>query len=293
MGEWNVDIGGVVSFKEVRLGFQALTFFYRKSRLLVPRNSFNSTDTFYSNVCIRSEKEIEKTRTLYSGRLKYKNSTESTSKAKGKREALPLYKEPLWSRSTNRTLKPIMSFTDNVIQLFSLDNETAVLVIGDFKSSETLVSFAGFISKAISYLKDKGTPKIIIDVTGNGGGSLALGNDAAMQFFPTADHYFGTNMRWNPALQAMLTSNIDPNRTFWDLGQYHKMDGSDFSSYQEFLGPVRSDGDYFTRIARPDLAERNAEKSDGSALPAAYKGPQPFKTENIIIVGFFTWLTIT
>lgn len=124
--------------------------------------------------------------------------------------------------------------------------------------------------------------KVIIDLSGNGGGFVTLGQNLAMQFFPESDHFFGSNMRWNPALQVMLTSDVDPNATYWDIGHYKKMDGSDFKSYQEFLGPVHRDNDYFTVIGVPDTVESIAET--GVHMPSSYDGPQPFDTDNIVLV---------
>lgn len=180
------------------------------------------------------------------------------------------------------------------MNLFVLDDETGVLEITSFDwyseefAVEFLATFSMFLSDAILYLKNLGITKIIIDLSGNKGGVTALGNDAAMQFFPEADHFFGSNMRWNPAIDTMLTKGKDPtDMGYWDIGHYKKIDGSDFASYKEFLGPVFQDGDYFTPIAIADIAEENTEDSLGG-LPPSYTGHAPFDAENIILVRLCT-----
>lgn len=200
----------------------------------------------------------------------------------------------------NQTLNPsIMASANNELSLYQLDDETGVMVITSFAPEDSyspaaaagvdeeavfINKFVSLATEAISYLHQRGLTKIIIDLSGNGGGFTTLGENLAMQFFPKANHFFGTNMRWNPALATMLTKGADPNTTYWDLGHYRKLDGTDFASYQEFLGPVPKDDDYFTVIAIPDVVETNAE--DGANLPSSYSGPQPFETEDIVLVSF-------
>lgn len=200
--------------------------------------------------------------------------------------------------TVHQTLSPaLLTSAHGEISLHILDDETGVLVINSFISSDETPSttdddadaifinkFASLATEAISDLRQKGITKIIIDLSGNGGGFISLGQNLAMQFFPEVDHFFGTNMRWSPALATMLTKGKGLNATYWDLGHYRKMDGSDFSSYEEFLGPVHKDDDYFTVVAVPDIVESNAE--DGGELPGSYSGPQPFDTDNIVLVSF-------
>lgn len=198
----------------------------------------------------------------------------------------------------HQTLSPaLLTSAHGEISLHLLDNETGVLVITAFAPAETTTAsddvdqdaifmnkFVSLATEAISDLRQKGITKIIIDLSGNGGGFVSLGENLAMQLFPGVNHFFGTNMRWNPALAAMLTKGEGLDATYWDLGHYRKMDGSDFSSYKEFLGPVQKDDDYFTVIAIPDTVETNAE--DGGDLPSSYTGAQPFDTDNIALVSF-------
>lgn len=198
------------------------------------------------------------------------------------------------SISVNRSITPPVVEMDNgELSLYILDQETGVLVVNSFATEDPsltsdadqttfMTKFVSSATESISYLRQRGISKIIIDLSGNGGGYVSLGENLALQFFPKSDHFFGSNMRWNPAIQAMLTSEEDHNATYWDIGHYEKMDGSDFESYQEFLGPVHRDNDYFTVIAIPDTAESNAEAD--VHMPSSYNGPQPFDTDNIVLV---------
>lgn len=273
-------------------------------------DSFHSTDTFYKKVCVRSQQEVSGVLDSQSvaslswfGDEVVENNDHRHPKATNKRnnpkKGRALDPHRLLKRTgdpantMNETLTPsVSSLSGGEMSLYLLDDKTGVLVVSAFMASETtdngesafMIGFASFATKAISYLRQKGASRIIIDLSGNGGGLVALGENLAIQFFPNADHFFGSNMRWNPAIAAMLTEGADPNGTYWDLGHYRKMDGSNFASYEEFLGPVHKHGDYFTVIARPDIVETNTE--DGSNLPSSYPGPQPFETNNIAIVSF-------
>lgn len=200
----------------------------------------------------------------------------------------------------HQTLSPaLLTSAHGEISLHILDHETGVLVVTSFTSANETASgvnddddatttfmnkFVSLATEAISDLRQRGITKIIIDLSGNLGGLVSLGENLAMQLFPEVNHFFGTNMRWNPALATMLTKGEGLNTTYWDLGHYRKMDGSEFSSYEEFLGPVHRDDDYFTVIAIPDIVESNAE--DSANLPSSYSGPQPFDTDNIALVSF-------
>lgn len=191
-------------------------------------------------------------------------------------------------RTTNDT-RPVLALDDGTLALHILDHQTAVLEITSFQFAvddpeDTYLSrFSSLVTDAISYMKKNGITKIIIDLSGNGGGFLALGVNLAKQLFPTVDHYFASNIRWNPAIDTMLTKGADPDGTYLDLGHLRKLDGSDFTSYKEWLGPVFKDGDYFSQISRPDFAE---ESDEADGLPVSYPGPQPFDTHNIVVVSF-------
>lgn len=167
--------------------------------------------------------------------------------------------------------------------IYRLDDQTAVLAIRAFGgSAEDFVKAAHTLVKdAITYLTANHYKRLVIDVTGNGGGLVDLGIDTVRQLFPDKDHFFATNMRWSPALATILTDGRDANgTTFQDYQRFNNEQGRDIKSVQEYLGPVHRDGDYFTPIMRNDVMD--SAKVFG--LPGNYSGPQPFSTENIVLV---------
>lgn len=254
-------------------------------------DAFNSIDTFYQNICLRSSDEINKVYDEFNNGQTPDGPPESqTSQSSKRRDILPFI-APHVVQSTRRSLtaEPVYGMKSGELELYILNEEIGVLVLNTFMPMDNgtedgfIPLFSKGVAGAISYLREKNCTKIIIDVSGNGGGYIRSGRDAVRQFFPGEGTFFASNMRWNPALATMLLEGNGTNATYWDLGQYKKAsDDSDFKSYAEFLGPIARDGDSFTVIAVDDNVE--VEKEDMEPLPPSYSGPQPFATENIIIV---------
>lgn len=177
------------------------------------------------------------------------------------------------------------ALTGGEFAIYHLDDQTAVLAIrsfdgGDVDAETFMMSAHTLVKDAITYLTANHYKRLVIDVTGNGGGFVGLGIDTVRQLFPDKDHFFAVNMRWNPAMATMLTKGLDANGTYWDYRTFNDEKGQDIKSVQEFLGPVRRDGDYFTPIMRSDVTE--SAKSSG--LVESYSGHQPFTSDNIVLV---------
>lgn len=254
--------------------------------------AFDSVDTFYQNICLRSDDEIAGVYEEFNNEELSQDShgPPETSQDSKKRHILPFI-APSVVKPMRRSLKaePVYGIESGELELYLLDENIGVLVLNTFmpmnNQNDTgfIPLFSKGITSAISYLREKNCTKIIIDVSGNGGGFIRSGRDAVRQFFPGEETFFASNMRWNPALATMLLEGNGTNATYWDLGQYRRAsDNSDFESYGEFLGPIAKDGDLFTVIAVDDDVE--VEKEDVEPLSTSYSGPQPFATENIIIV---------
>ncbi|KAH8145748.1 uncharacterized protein LAJ45_10225 [Morchella importuna] len=257
-------------------------------------SSWDSTDSFYTNVCRRSKDEIEKVYADMQNTELTQNTMPSglsirDDSVKNKpRSELPASVAGLVRRG-DAVPTPALQMVNGEIMLYVMNDQVGVLVINTFTpmnggSEDGFVhEFSGNITAAIEHLSSKNIKRIVIDVSGNGGGFVRLGRDAVRQFFPGESTYFASNMRWNPALATMMLDGSDTNATYWDLGQYKKAsDNSDFKDWNEFLGPVSRDGDYFTVIAVDDTVEVEAE--DNEPLPPVYKGPQPFADEDIILL---------
>lgn len=263
--------------------------------------AFDSVDSFYEKICLRSNDTIAGLYQEYNNPELSENSNGPSptdgSQVGKKRNILPFIApdavQPVRraESSSNSAVatKAVYGMEWGELELYSLTDDIGVLVLNTFtplgNQSDTgfIPLFSQKVAGAISYLREKSCTKIIIDVSGNGGGYIRLGRDAVRQFFPGEATFFATNMRWNPALATMLLEGTGTNSTYWDLDQYRKAsDDSAFTSYNEFLGPVGRDGDSFTVIAVDDSVE--VEKEDPEPLPTSYSGPQPFDTGNIVLV---------
>ena len=184
---------------------------------------------------------------------------------------------------------------------YQLDAETAVLLVSAFapttavSDATTLAEFAAFagnfseaVAQALARARAAGSKRLLVDVSGNGGGLVPLGYNLVRQLFPApADHnraFFGTNMRWNPALDTMLVRG-DPAviaASYMDLGLLRREDGRDWASFREMLGPVHRHGDYFSRISVPDEAEMDADVG-GQVLHDFPRTP-PFAADQVVLV---------
>ena len=183
--------------------------------------------------------------------------------------------------------KALEELTGGAFAVYHLDDQTAVLAIRSFKPEEGrdrkefAMAAHTLVKDAITYLTANHYKRLVIDVTGNGGGLVDLGIDTVRQLFPDKDHFFATNMRWSPALATILTDGRNANgTTFQDYRKFNNEQGQDIKSVQEFLGPVHRDGDYFTPIMRNDVMD----SANNIGLPGNYSGHQPFTTENIVLV---------
>lgn len=85
-------------------------------------------------------------------------------------------------------------------------NDTAVLVILDFSVNDDDDDAAGFqhtLAKFLDTCKSKGKTKLIIDLFGDGGGTLELGVDTARRIFPDMEYEVHGNMRTSDVLRDL------------------------------------------------------------------------------------------
>lgn len=186
------------------------------------------------------------------------------------------------------------------VGFYLLDNSTGVITIDSFTplastptsscdSSCQFSAFQGafsrFITLALATFTTSNIHYLLIDLSGNGGGSVPLGQDLARQIFPTSSSiFFGENMRHHPVLRQMLLNGDQEtiNQTYFDIGHFRTPENTDFTSYSDFLGPVFRDADYFTKIAIPDEVEANIEAENN--LTMAYPSTDPFPPQNVGII---------
>lgn len=273
-------------------------------------NAWNDTDSFYENFCLRSDAETE---ALFATQDALIASAGSTAAAASSGR-VPTIKIPThelmnhqhrrsssiekrgnpalasnWSTTIYMTPYPdLMSYT-------RLDAETAVLVVaafeneGDKNSNAFSHVFVQFLTDAIGNSTANGIKKLIIDVSGNGGGQVALGPIFAQLLFPESLNTYATNLHWNPYLfDTYVNGNVSRVADSDDdvKSQMKTPYGYAFSSYEEELARNYRDGDYFTPISymngefTDEVEEVGYNKVKGNSTSPR----QPFRTENVVVV---------
>ena len=212
------------------------------------------------------------------------------------RKAHPNHKRQLGKRDLSQQGWPLFDLAMSSYQqvIYILDSETAVWGIYSF-SDELLAEdetdaavdaffweFSSFLDEAATLLKEKGIKRILLDVSGNGGGFIALGLLTMRKLFPESNPYYGFDMRRSPALDLLVEFSADDDFSHLSLNMTKDIDGNDFSSIQDFLGPVYKYGDYFTNIARWDVSDKLID----AGLNAPSTGDPLFDVDDIVLVCF-------
>ncbi|KPM35720.1 hypothetical protein AK830_g10836 [Neonectria ditissima] len=183
---------------------------------------------------------------------------------------------------------------------YSLDKDTAVMLIPSFdgngKPDNHSLTFANYASEIVSQAVANGRSKLIIDVSGNGGGNIVRAFDLFKLFFPSEFPYSGTRFRRHEASEGIATifsivneSLAYQNAPFGYSVQVKPDQASDFASYEDFLGDTTQLGVKVSSL----YANFNYTAMSGASDEAPIHGyggwplnqTQPFKAENILIIG--------
>jgi hypothetical protein len=155
-----------------------------------------------------------------------------------------------------------------------------------------------------------GKKKLIVDVRGNTGGTIAMGYEAFKQIFPDLEPYGATRYRANEAFGIFSSAiadfvdngtyaNIQPEQyaqivaqsTTWDYQNILDENGTNFSDFEDYFGPFKNNKDEFTALRRynfsnfeggyPSSTEFNLTGYNDQA-PAPTK--RPFESDNIVVM---------
>ncbi|KAG5294666.1 peptidase S41 family protein [Histoplasma ohiense] len=183
--------------------------------------------------------------------------------------------------------------------------DVAVLSASSFKGSgaQGSVAFQETIEKFLSECKKAGKKKLIVDVTGNGGGTILLGYDMFKQLIPNGKVDDAFNIRAHEQLdiigekvQNMLNdgkeTSGDRNERdgLYDLDSYVNLDNKKFKSWDDFYGPVQVDGFKFSHPARWDLNnEDTSRRGSGGIVVTGYLSRanafnEVFKLDDIVLL---------
>ncbi|KNG85575.1 hypothetical protein ANOM_006645, partial [Aspergillus nomiae NRRL 13137] len=206
---------------------------------------------------------------------------------------------------------PEVISSDNVISGYFLDSdrnsEVAVLSMLSFEPS-TPAEFQAVLEKFLRHAKASGKTKLVIDVSGNGGGYILQGYDTFRQLFPSIVQDGYTRFRYTEALAAMAeqfaavlpedynpdTATADQIQMFESPPNYRydlNLQNKHFTSVEEKFGPHEYNGDQYTSIIRWDLDDplTTVNQTFGMGMEITGYGTrrnftQPFAAEDIIIL---------
>lgn len=191
-------------------------------------------------------------------------------------------------------------------------DDTAVLAVSDFIGTDGdvygyLEEFQATVEDFLNECRSEGKEKLVIDVTGNGGGLVAAGLELFAQLFPDEEQWGANNMRLGTAVQpiAEILGSISP---FWQpegleenqafeiittnpvilnympsLGT-ETPEGEAFATVDDVLGPVTLNGDEFTAFQNSPLDAVDAAWNMTGTGDRSSPAPAPFSPENIVIL---------
>ena len=199
-------------------------------------------------------------------------------------------------------------------------NNVAVLSIPSFDtarvpdpkdSNAAAQEFQSVVQQFFAACKTAGKTKLIIDLQGNGGGTVGLGYDTFLQLFPTITPYGATNMRTLESLdilgqaETQLLGMISPlsstNQTAWLEGlaaaqaaedwNYQvplTVNNTNFGSWDELYSPQQAYGDNFTSLLRVNLSSTLISMADSGVNYTGYADRtnftvQPFAAGDIVM----------
>ncbi|KLJ11924.1 hypothetical protein EMPG_12928 [Blastomyces silverae] len=204
---------------------------------------------------------------------------------------------------------PVVDKAGGDLAGYFLDGEygdVAVLSASSFEGigAKGSIEFQNTIEKFLSECKKAGKKKLIVDVTGNGGGTILLGYDMFKQLVPNGKVDDAFNIRAHEQLdiigtkvQAMLNDGKetpgDRNERdgIYDLDSYVDMDSKKFKSWDDFYGPDEVEGGYkFSHPARWDMNnEDTSRRGSGGIVVTGYldranAGKEVFKPDDMVLL---------
>ncbi|RMZ66178.1 peptidase s41 family [Pyrenophora seminiperda CCB06] len=186
-----------------------------------------------------------------------------------------------------------------VLKIISFNNPTTFMQETNF-NNEFQSTVASFLRQCISTKKQK----LIIDLRENGGGNTNLLLDAFMQLFPDMEPFSGQRYRatdaflkMGNAINEMITNPVKANAyrqeigeslddegffRYWLWNHFRNSEGVEFTSWDDFNGPVQVNNDKYTTTVRYNYTD------DVSIIPEGFSflngtRPMAFSPSNIVM----------
>ncbi|KAJ0114556.1 hypothetical protein J7T55_004800 [Diaporthe amygdali] len=187
---------------------------------------------------------------------------------------------------------------------------------GDFDILEYVVNFQKLTENFLAMSKQAGKKRLVVDVTGNGGGLVAAGFELYSQLFPNTPLFQANNMRLTDSMEQMakiassvqneilaldlntltpqnatqrqlalaalsqssVVSNLIPGGVFSAGGQVN------FTSTDEIINPVTIKGDRFTSYISTPLNDTASDFNLTGTGNRANPPPAVFDPNNVVIL---------
>ncbi|KAI5244428.1 hypothetical protein E4T43_03732 [Aureobasidium subglaciale] len=200
---------------------------------------------------------------------------------------------------------PIAISSDNSVAGYLSESisDLAILAIPSFTTSSP-IGFENVVRQLLATASENNRTKLVIDLRGNGGGTIFLAYDLFRQLFPTVEPYGAGNYRagelhnftgrvvsdnieqLGSAYPELVNTGIDGViLNSFDYREPLTADGEQFSSWADFFGPRGNDVEEFTSLNRFNLTDISA-----TTVPilgyADNSEPQPqvFSSEDIVLL---------
>lgn len=203
--------------------------------------------------------------------------------------------------------KPVTKHSANSVAGYFLDGEdykdTAVLAIlgflpvgfdfadGNFNLTDFIIEATEVIVEFVEACKKDGRDKLIIDLSANGGGSVALAEQIYSLLFPETKWNVFDRFRANLALEAASEADFQSLvQQFVTASNYYPLDpdGKPMKDGKAWFGPEAAGGQNMTAAFHGDNSRPwNVEQTlylNGQDEDSTYFKEAPFKAENMLIV---------
>ncbi|EEP79406.1 predicted protein [Uncinocarpus reesii 1704] len=212
---------------------------------------------------------------------------------------------------SNPDLEPIRESTDGAVAGYFLKGErsnVAVLYLRNFVgfalNADPLWEYSDTVTKFLADCREAKKEKLIIDVSGNRGGTIFLGYDTFKQLLPEGKIETPFNLRAieqfdiiGTKVNRLLDNPSDPKapaaererNDIFDINSYVDVDGKKFDSWADYFGPEKVGRFKFANLAYWDFHNEEMSLKAGGLIVSGYGNrsdvaPQAFKTENMVLV---------
>ncbi|KAK2784096.1 hypothetical protein FQN53_008812 [Emmonsiellopsis sp. PD_33] len=184
--------------------------------------------------------------------------------------------------------------------------DVAVLSSNSFSSEgkNGSVEWQSATSDFLAACKSEGKKKLIVDVTGNGGGTLMLGYDLFKQIVPDYELDDSFNIRAHEQLDIIgskITDLLNDNKEtpedeqekhdIYDIDSYTDVNNKEFDKWDDFYGPESTPAGYkFSHLGRWNMNNKpSILRSSGGIVMSGYLDranvvEKIFKVEDIVLV---------